>query len=283
MSALLNHNQQHITNWKGKTLTQIMVEISKNKDWNPSVDTEIKTDNLFRALPNKVFRKEIVSKKMNVYSSSKKMSIDDINAPGGYITNTAYTNDDINTSEGLVTFIDYDNLVPNDTTYQPGVCTNSYVCNETNARNRIRTSGIVKPNYNYNNKQYLNSRRKTFDQNQYTYASNTVDTTVNVTDMSGVCHLKAVTYKPSNTQFATQGAVSAGDLIARIKYDNITNMGTKYRNAYGSSVARAYAYNVSNDVYNEKEKVGYRLTATPTFNPVNGTMKSCSIPPRIRR
>lgn len=46
-----------------------------------------------------------------------------------------------------------------------GICLNT----QKNALNRIRTSGIIKNNYSVNNKQYLEKRCMTFQQNQSGY------------------------------------------------------------------------------------------------------------------
>jgi hypothetical protein len=72
-------------------------------------------------------------------------------------------------------------------------------------------------------------------------------------------------YKPSNSRFEVQGAVSSSDRIARVKYDAITNSALTYRNTYGSAVANALAYGVPGDVYTLKDKYGYPNKKTPLF------------------
>tara|TARA_B110000503_G_scaffold139070_1_gene226596 strand:+ start:560 stop:1972 length:1413 start_codon:yes stop_codon:yes gene_type:complete len=86
-------------------------------------------------------------------------------------------------------------------------------------------------------------------------------------------------YKPSNPQFAQQGGVSAGDLIARKKYNSITNSTAAYRNAVGlgSSVANALAYGVPSPGYTVKDKLGYPMKKTPTFSKYSDEMKKCSV------
>ena len=49
-------------------------------------------------------------------------------------------------------------------------------------------------------------------------------------------------YKPSNAQFATQGAVDNGTRLAKLKYDTITKNGASFRNAFGESAANAGKY-----------------------------------------
>lgn len=73
-------------------------------------------------------------------------------------------------------------------------------------------------------------------------------------------------YKPSNTRFATQGAVSASSRILRVKYDTITNNGYIYQKTFGSSVASAMSYGVSGVTYTIKDKIGYPNKRTPIFS-----------------
>jgi len=261
------------TQWKGKSFTQIIMEVSKNDTIN---DTTFGT-NLFHALPNKVFRKEIASKPMNLYNHSTKISIEDINSPGGVIMNSSSKNA-INTTnltaEGLVNFLNTKDIIPNDITERPGLCTDPNICYEINALKRVRTSGIVKPNYNYNTNQYLYRRKKTFEQNQYTYPSNTICQTPD--DV-------IIYYKPSNSEFKTQGAVSSSERSLRLKINNIDGMGALNRNAYGSSFSISNAYNTTiAPVYNVKEQIGYSMTATPIIL-ADGSVKKCGVPPRVRR
>jgi hypothetical protein len=49
-------------------------------------------------------------------------------------------------------------------------------------------------------------------------------------------------YKPSNAQFAVQGAVSSGARIDRLKYNTITNNGASFATAWGSAGANAGRY-----------------------------------------
>jgi len=99
----------------------------------------------------------------------------------------------------------------------------------------------------------------------------------------------ALIYKPSNPQFGCQGGVDAGSLIARKKYDAITNNGFAYRMALGSGVADAMAYGVSipgYNVYTLKDKIGYPLKLIPKFPKValgsaqNDTLTKC-VPKRF--
>ena len=80
-------------------------------------------------------------------------------------------------------------------------------------------------------------------------------------------------YKPSNHQYAEQGAVSSSSRILRLKYESITGGASTYMNALGQSVANALAYGVPQGGYTVKDKIGYPLKCTPKN--VNGVMQSC--------
>jgi len=75
----------------------------------------------------------------------------------------------------------------------------------------------------------------------------------------------SVVYKPSNSQFATQGGVSASSLIARARYNAITKNSAVYMNALGVAVGNAMAYGVPENGYTIKDKLGYPLRRTPYF------------------
>ena len=81
-------------------------------------------------------------------------------------------------------------------------------------------------------------------------------------------------YKPNNPQFAQQGAVTASSLIARKRYDSITDSTANYRNAYGLQVANALAYGVPENGYTIKDKIGYPNKKTPTVSST-GEFKTC--------
>jgi hypothetical protein len=72
-------------------------------------------------------------------------------------------------------------------------------------------------------------------------------------------------YKPSNTRFATQGAVSASSRVLRVKYDTITRNGYIFQKTFGSGVAAAMSYGVPGEVYTIKNKIGYPTKRTPVF------------------
>lgn len=83
-----------------------------------------------------------------------------------------------------------------------------------------------------------------------------------------------VYYKPSNHQYAEQGAVSSSSRITRLKYNAITNVASTYRNAFGLHVSNALAYGVPSNGYTIKDKIGYPLPNTPIFTST-GEQRNC--------
>ena len=74
-----------------------------------------------------------------------------------------------------------------------------------------------------------------------------------------------VSYKPNNKRFAQQGGASGSSLIQRKKYDTIQTVASSYNNIFGSQVANAMAYGVSEQVYTLKSRLGYPGKKTPVF------------------
>ncbi len=84
------------------------------------------------------------------------------------------------------------------------------------------------------------------------------------TSAPGIFPLYAtMNYKPSNSRFATQGAVSASARALRLNYDTITTSGNTFREPFGQEVVNALAYGVPGVGYTLKSKTGYPNTRTP--------------------
>jgi hypothetical protein len=95
---------------------------------------------------------------------------------------------------------------------------------------------------------------------------------------------KKIYYKPSNSQFGQQGAVSSSSLITRIKYDTINTVASKSSgniynkeiiNTYGTNSAAALAYGVSENPYTMKDKIGYPNITYPSFLPNSNVQRNC--------
>lgn len=420
-----------LPSWKGETLEQITTSIRQNQR-----DGTLHDRNLFIPQPLKHYRREIASKD-NICNPRSSISIDLLNAPNGSIINSQASD-----KNGLVNTLDI-NQTTNKTEI-PGSCNAECAVGtpQTNALSRVRSSGMIKKNYDpMNNKskyytnagQYLNSRSKTFQQNQYNYIREgdssltpgsglsvnnlyspagktdcdkyflsvdtsfnyewissdngqiqfTVDVSAGYYDVGDINNLLQRTminnyhyfvepgtrtkntllnielinltkkvqltatpidastnllspvistelgdqnvdwsvpatstapkiilnnnilttslgftsgtyqtnlspnvstfklrynvlhYKPNNYQFAQQGAVSSSDLIARRKYNTITDAAASYRTSYGLHVANALAYGVPANGYTIKDKIGYPNKSTPKVGP-DGVYKECS-------
>jgi hypothetical protein len=298
--------------WKGKSLNQIVSAIQKNvsKINDPSLNVSV---NMFHAQPLKIYRKEIASTPMKNPSLPRTgVSIDELNRPGGTITIQQYKTS-LPTGLDRIVLDPFEAGATSNSTDHPGKCasfTSNGLClaQETNARRRCRSSGIMKHNYNSSAAQYLTTRNKTFQQNQFNffvsgnqsatagtalarnnvYASQGTTFAQMVYDASGTLSTCSkmkrpytnVVYKPNNSKFAQQGGVSAGALINRKKFDTITNNVALYRKVYGDSVASAMGSYTSNSVFSYKGKINYPVKCTPTFpkhvNPKFATMIKCT-------
>jgi len=150
---------------------------------------------------------------------------------------------------------------------------NRTLCVACNPENNIIRSAttILSPTYYSDTKGYLKSRCLLYDQKlsttrvpgiQYTKPCATgcgviiveptdspTGTQVRLTQncqqkscSSGNGKAGTTIYKPSNAQFATQGAVSSSSRIDRLKYNTITQNGNSLRTAWGSEGANAGKY-----------------------------------------
>jgi hypothetical protein len=163
MSTRLKINKE-VMDWKGTYFQQISTGIKYNKKQNGT----LASGDIFRAGPLRLYRKEIASSTFNTCYPRTSMSIDDINRPGGTITTNVSNN------AGLVNIneIDY----PNNSCQHPStqeLCS-TFLSAENNARRRVRSSGMIRQKYHFNNEtyyttsgQYLSNRNRAFDQNQY--------------------------------------------------------------------------------------------------------------------
>ena len=248
MSARLNMNPIKPVLWKGRTFNQIVSGLKLNSSANST--------NIFGALPMKHYRKEIASAELTDRSSRPSISVDDYLRPGAVITTT------IDNQTGLCGTLDFSSVLPNDTTEQPA--TTSCSIRADDARRRMRSAGNARnpgSKYNADFKQYLVNRKRTFAQSQ-THHFQTGDGTVdagtpaslqnvytpggfNTCEDSATQFVKAY-YKPSNAKFATQGGVSAGARLDRLKYDTILKASNSYKVAIAEPVGLSL-----------KDKTGY--------------------------
>jgi len=422
---------QHIA-WEGKIYNQLSSAIKKNYSNTSAII--LKRNLLFKPLPLKIYRREIASVDISVCNPRTSVKIDQNNMPGVNIIT--------NSNRGINTSVDF--KYENNTCQHPSLTiTDSTYCNQfsaaKNARRRVRTSGIMKSNYNSSNAQYLNTRNLSFKQNEYfhirqgdalavpgtlaasrnIYASNNtvvscqkyyiasstyfdynwinasnIRVTIpsgnyDIDDLNNLLQYKMLTqkhylivastnakifflkfsynlstnriqllsttsndtifpsssynypvgstwtlpvsptyfnpniilsdsiicnaigfvsgtypatnsgsstnftingsyspliqpnyyvpiyYKPNNSKFGVQGAVSSSDLITRKKYLAITNTANSFRTAYGNQTADALAYGVPEYGYTKKDKVGFPIIKCPVISKYSGQLKCC--------
>jgi hypothetical protein len=161
-------NQIPFISWKGKTFNQITSKIQLNNR------TETTSNNLlFKPLPLQIYRREIVTSDSTSCDTRLSSSIDLLNTPNGSIINSKAENN----HNGLENTLDI-NLTENKT--ERFDCNTSAQCFNPakNALRRLRSGGMIKrqfdvsknnDTYATSTNQYLVSRNRTFQQNQYNY------------------------------------------------------------------------------------------------------------------
>lgn len=115
-----------------------------------------------------------------------------------------------------------------------------------------------------------------FSQGNYPSVTNPVTQNQGfVSNISNSIHpsYKVISYKPNNSKFAQEGGVSGSSQIQRKKYDTIQTVATSYNNIFGSQVANAMAYGVSEQVYTLKSRLGYPMKKTPIISKTTGEVK----------
>jgi hypothetical protein len=96
---------------------------------------------------------------------------------------------------------------------------------------------------------------------------------------------KRVYYKPNNSQYAQEGAVTSSSRITRLKYNTINTAASKTNGsifgkaatkAYGGSIANALSYGVSENPYTMKDRIGYPNITYPSFLPGSKIQRTCT-------
>jgi hypothetical protein len=116
-----------------------------------------------------------------------------------------------------------------------------------------------------------------FPNGTYTYSVSPILSTI---DSSAMPSFVKSYYKPNNSDFAQQGAVSSSSLITRLKYNTITNNGLAYQAAFGKATANALAYGVPEGGYTIKDKIGYPMKKTPVISKYTGEV-SCVVSGKV--
>jgi hypothetical protein len=211
--------------------------------------------NAFRARPIKHWRKSLFSS-TSKKSRSQSAIIGIMDKPGSINyrdTNGCVSCDPNNDTVNVINYNITRNFNKDFTTFAS--CSETKPCNTTTSIKSAKT--FLDKDYCATNAEYLHKRCKTFKQKQYNFASQSEDEHAyyancsctncfsDSTDCSSnVCvnNCRTVIYKPSNAQYATQGAVSSGSRITKLKYDTITKNGNSFRSAFGNEGASAASY-----------------------------------------
>lgn len=177
MSPNSNIGINEIISWKDnkQVFNQITSAVLKNN--TISADYNIGNSIFRKGRPLNLYRREIVVPSQPICNKRTGVSIDILNAPGGSITNSSINE---GKSGGLVNILNF-NLTENSSERPGSNCDNectSFGNTQSNALRRLRSGGMIKkqfdlstdkPTYYTNAQQYINSRNRGFNQNQYYY------------------------------------------------------------------------------------------------------------------
>lgn len=280
----------YIEPWKGKTFNEVSSIVKKN---TRNIDDNFRT--ITKSLPLKIYRREICNNNNSntLRSQSIRLSYE---TPGGNtlnentscITNIKEINKNIKhedpCSEGHIL------------TSESNSKNLKSLNQQTSALRRVRSSGmnrnmapysnsgitccsIKKDSFNKGNKnfssarEYMYNRNKSFKQNTFNRLrtgvneqAGTSNTLNNVYSSNNTSHCGdnsyvEVHYKPSNSKFSQNGAVSSGTRLLRLKTDTIKDVSSKMESEFGRQTANAMAKGIQ--VYTLKDKIGYPNKCTP--------------------
>ena len=159
ISMVKNESQS----WKGKTFQQVYASLQKNR----RTATPVTIHSIRKAQPLQLYRKEVVTGNTPTSFQRHATKINTFDMP-----NETFIAAKKHDSSGLTATLDAKETVyavQNEKHCMFPPSSSACVVTQQNALNRVRTSGIVKPNYNYNHSQYLQNRNKTFHQNQFNF------------------------------------------------------------------------------------------------------------------
>lgn len=249
MNATIFEFKQPYLTWKGKGLFANSIGVTAgnrrpltNKD--PSNDT---LQHFGLPRPIKHYRRgySIGTSPSTTSSTGGNLVSQLIDTPGGYILQQ---NEEDNVAckgcQGIAMTSEWKPNTNLSETPTPQTQTSAFCCNqEKNSLKRVRSANTkLKPKYYTTAEKYLRQRCRLFNQNQYNYLSHGTGegkpgapSTINNsyksncnpnvynadTDTSNTTGCQNVIYKPSNYQYATQGAVSSSDRMLKLNVDTI--------------------------------------------------------------
>ena len=255
--------------WKGLVLTSMVPKNARPPTNNDSTNLADYSSPFGKARPLKHWRKQLSSK---LSTNSYKTNLQRVNKPGGLLTrntNSCLTFDDENIAhiKTEIRKVNNSNCTYGKDSY--GRCLKKNITRSASTK--------VSPTYYTSTSGYLHSRGLTHEQkskvtrensdtsSKNSYNTGNINNKICGYDDNGdeIRNNAKTIYKPSNSGFSTQGAVSAGDRLARLKYNTITKNASSFTTAYGSQGANAGKYHSSTSgPYFVKNKVDtcYRRT-----------------------
>ena len=226
--------------WKGKTFVQVSSSSQKNAGLKSIQNKNISS--IFHPNPLKIYRREIGSQTMQICNPRTSVKIDELNRPNGYLLYNTMTNKGMNNTLDIQSTTNkYELSTPS--------CNTKTNClsQQNNALKRVRSAGMNRTKYNsctnsdsYNadTSQYLKSRHKSFQQNQFVYKN----------------QVEPSFFKPNNKKFTQDGGVDASSHINRVKYDALTGVGATLPTQTGNKITNSLAYAVPKEGYLQKGK-----------------------------
>ena len=180
-----------------------------------------------------------------VRSSTSNMVSQMMDTPGGYVVKSDSSKADVcDTFSGInlvSNYYPFQNLTEKP---QPG----KFSCDgeghmignqETKAVNRARGANtIIKKNYYTRSSEMLYNRCATFNQNEFNFKSKVDDNTfyANCSGQPNEC--KTVTYKPNNSTFSKQGAVSSSTRLLKLQQNTTDIANRNNKNAPKNTVCK---------------------------------------------
>jgi len=245
--------------WKGLVLTSMVPKNARPPTNNDSTNLADYSSPFGKARPLKHWRKQLAPK---LSSNSSKTNLQRVDKPGGLLTrntNSCLTFDDENMVHIKTEIRKVNNSNCTYGTDSYGRCLKKKITRSASTK--------ISPTYYTSTSGYLHSRGLTHQQKSKVTRENSDTSAKNSYNTGNYNHLcstdSKTIYKPSNSGFSTQGAVSAGDRLARLKYNTITKNASTFTDAYGSQGANAGRYHGSSSgPYFVKNKVDtcYRRT-----------------------
>ena len=211
--------QQYIS-WKGTSTTRNHTTNSAvPSNSNPaSIEQNSNPKYTGKANPIKHWRKQLIPAQG---IGSGKVSVSQVmDRPGGSTLLVNHLSSDCsNCPQNMKNYISKD------------MDTQNCSCNTYNPAKITRTaSTVINKKYYTSSKAYLKSRVKLYDQNQ-TLSNKTPSNSPNFNstnccdyDCSNNCKPSTIIYKPNNSEFSKEGAVTSSNRIVKLNYDTIQNI-----------------------------------------------------------